>query len=420
MTKPSRPKRKHETKWTITTIKKSKTRGNVSTESERKSITRPVRTMKQLNITMKDQKVCSTVQFEALPNEVICHVFTYLKIIDLLNCGLVSKRLRTISIDDQYLWPKKLNLCYKKVPVEFLQRLLDSGCEHLSLAEAILERTLNLPKASTLKYLNLSSFGLKNRENSEKLLESCYSLQKLSLSRFQLSSKLIDCIWFQNGKTLRVLDLSNCSFYCPKNDKNCITCNDRGPIFHNIFKVYNIVKMCTELKELSLHMTDLHEKSIDILVSNLTLKIEKLDLFDMEYLGDEHVNILVTRCKNITELNLGGLTSITKNSLNIINQNLKSTLVKLNFAFTDVMLDLSDIFDLKNMEKLELFCYDLFPNPRWMDKLKPIVWVEYDPGNIKIACPSQQKYNPNSRFWEINHTQGLWEIKTEKEELFTA
>jgi len=192
-----------------------------------------------------------------------------------------------------------------------------------------------------------------------------------------------------------------------------------GAIFCNIAKVYNIVKSCTELKELSLHMTDLHEKSIDILVSNLTLNIEKLDLFDMEYFGDEHVKILVTRCNKITELNLGGLTSITKNSLNFINEHLKSTLVKLNFAFTDVMFDLSDIFDLKNMEKLELFCYDLFPNPTWMEKLKPIVWAEYDPGNTKIACPSQQKYNSNSRFWEINHIQGLWEIKTEKEELFT-
>ena len=416
MTEPSRTKRKHETRWTITTLKKSMARGNAFAVPQRKSITRPVRTMKQLNIITKDQKVCSTVQFEALPNEVICHVFSYLKIMDLLNCGLVSKRLRTISIDDQYLWPKKLNLCYKKVPVGFLQRLLDSGCKYLSLSEAILEGTLNLPKTSTLKYLNLSSFGLKNRDNSEILLESCYSLQKLSLSRFQLSSKLISCIAFQNGKTLRVLDLSNCSFFCPKNDKNCINCNMSG--------VQHIVKNCTELKELSLHMTDLHAKSIDILVSNLTVKIEKLDLFDMEYLRDEHVNILVTRCNKITELNLGGLISITKNSLNFINEHLKSTLVKLNFTFTDVMFDLSDIFELKNMEKLELFCYDLFRIPRSMEKLKPILcsrgWVEFDPGNTKIACPNQQKYNPNSGFWEINHIQGFWEIKTEKEELFTT
>jgi hypothetical protein len=143
MTKPSRPKRKHETMWTITTIKKSTARGNVSAVPQRNSITRPVRTMKQLSIIMKDQKVCSTVQFEALPNEVICHVFSYLKIMDLINCGLVSKRLRTISIDDQHLWPKKLNLCYKKVPVEFLQRLLNSGCKDLSLSEAILAIFLN-------------------------------------------------------------------------------------------------------------------------------------------------------------------------------------------------------------------------------------------------------------------------------------
>ena len=72
------------------------------------------------------------------------------------------------------------------------------------------------------------------------------------------------------------------------------------------------------------------------------------------------------------------------------------------------------------MEKLELFCYDLYPNPKAMKKLIPIIWVETDPGKSKIACPKQQKYNSNSGFWEINHTQGFWEIKTEKEELFTA
>ena len=151
MTKPSKPKRKHETRWTITTLKKSITRGNIFPDPQRKLITRPVGTLKQLNIIPKERKVCSTLQFEALPNEVIFRVFSYLKILDLLNCGLVSKRLRAISIDDQHLWPKKLNLCNKKVPVGFLQRLLDSGCKYLSLSEAILEGTLNMPKASKLR-----------------------------------------------------------------------------------------------------------------------------------------------------------------------------------------------------------------------------------------------------------------------------
>ena len=179
---------------------------------EGKSIARLVSPMKQLKILKKDQQVFSALQFEALPNEVILHVFSYLKIVDLLNCGQVSKRFRAISRNDQCLWPKALNLCYKNVPVVFIQKLLDSGCKYLTLSYSVLDGTLNLSKASKLKYLDLSSFGLKNGNNSEKLLESCYSLQKLSLKRFQLSSKLISITCLQNGKTLKVLDLSKCNF----------------------------------------------------------------------------------------------------------------------------------------------------------------------------------------------------------------
>ena len=131
-----------------------------------KSITTPDGPLKQLAIINKDQNVFST-----LPNEVILHMFSYLKIVDLQKCGQVSKRFRAISNEDQYLWPKKLNLCYKKVPVGFMKKLLESGCKHLSLSEAILEGTLNLPKASKLQHLNLCGVGLEvNRENSEKLL----------------------------------------------------------------------------------------------------------------------------------------------------------------------------------------------------------------------------------------------------------
>ena len=65
-----------------------------------KVIARPVR-------RKKDKKVS---KFEALPIEIICHVFNYLKLVDLLRCGQVSKRFRTISSDNQYLWPKKINL----------------------------------------------------------------------------------------------------------------------------------------------------------------------------------------------------------------------------------------------------------------------------------------------------------------------
>ena len=166
----------------------------------------PMKNLKNKNKN-KEQKV-----FSALPNEIILHVFSYLKIVDLLRCGQVSKRLRAIS-NDEYVWPKKFNLCNKKVPVGFLQKLLESGCEYLSLSEAILKGTLNLQKTSRLKYLSFSGFIHEwNKENPEKMLESNCSLEKLSLSKLHISSKLINIISLQNGKTLRVLDLSDCTF----------------------------------------------------------------------------------------------------------------------------------------------------------------------------------------------------------------
>ena len=385
----------------------------------------------------KDQNVFSTLQFEALPNEVILHVFSYLKIVDLVKCGQVSKRFRAISNDDQYLWPKKVNLCGKRVPVGFLQKLLDNGCEYLSLYHTILVDNLNLhvldglsffdtlnsSKASKLKYLNLSGFGRCNRKNSIKLLESCYSLKKLSMSKFHLSSKLINSISLQNGKTLRVLDLSHCTFCA--DEKNCTylelplstsSCDVPGAI-------KQIVENCTELRELSLYKTKLCETSIDILVSTLTSKIEKLDLFKMSFLKDKHVKTLVTRCNKITELNLAYETSITRWSLNFIIEHLQSTLVKLNLEDSNLNLNSSDLFKLKSMEKMKCLFYDReewnFVDCRWLKKYLP----EHTLRRNSLFL-DEKSLTENSLDWIAspwyNHHQGFWEIKGERNEKFNT
>jgi hypothetical protein len=313
--------------------------------------------------------VFSDLQFEALPNEVILHVFSYLKIVDLLKCGQVSKRFRAISNDDQFLWPKMLNLCYKKVPGGFLERLLESGCKYLSLSYSVLEGTLYLQKASELKYLNLSGFGLEcYKKNSKKILESCYSLQKLSLSRFQLSSELISITSLQNGKTLKVLDLSKCTFlgsHFLEGSRKCeLDC------------IQQVVESCTELKELSLYKTDLSEKSIDFLVSNLTSNILKLDLFDQSFLSYTHVKKLVTRCNKITELNLGGLNSITRMTY---------------FQITRYWNNFIDYSGLKKqLQNLQ---------------------ITASPGNSRIATPCHPGYS---------NCHGFWDIKAEREKLFFA
>ena len=353
-------------------------------------------------------------QFETLPNEVILHLFRYLKIVDLARCGQVSKRFRAISNNDQYLWPKKLNLSYKKVPSGFLQKLLDGGCKYLSLSGAISEGTLSLPKASRLVYLNLC--GFQTRENSEKLIKSCYSLQKLSLSKLYLSSELISIISLQNGKTLKVLDLSEC-ILCNENDDEQYQNFTQCTLMQCAYSVaiQQIVENCTELVELSLHMTKLCKKSVDILCSGLTSKIEKLDLFDMAFLSDNHVEKLVTRCNKISELNLGGWrTSITKLSLNFIIEHLHFNLVKLNLCYTKAEFNSTDFFKLKSMLKLEVLCYDgKYWNDvdrSWLTRNKlPNIRIYSNLGTPKIAIPCPPL---------IISIQEIWEIKSEREELF--
>ena len=350
----------------------------------------------------------STVKLESLPNEVILHVFNYLKIVDLLKCGQVSKRFCTIS-NVEYLWPKKFNLFYKKVPVGFLQKLLDHGCKYLSLSEATVEGTLSLQKASRLKYRNLNGFEwYSDRENSEKILEASYSLEKLSLSQIHLSSKLISNISLQNGTTLKVLDLSRCTF-CT-NENNCTyrgwACMKDSDCTSDV-PIKQIVENCTELKELNLSATELCEKSIEFLVSNLTSKIEKLSLCCMSLLRDEHIQTLVTRCNKMTEINLGGATSLTRHSLNFIIEHLKSTLVKLDFHFNKVVLDSNDFLKLKSMEKLKLLRCNKQNDPVNMQILKKMLPnLDFHNENMIIARPNGL----------MGYDHGFWEINAEAEE----
>ena len=371
-----------------------------------KATLRPIGHLKKI----KDKKVFSTVKLETLPNEVIFHVFNYLKIVDLLKCEQVSKRFRAIS-NVEYLWP--INLFYKKVPVGFLQKLLDHGCKYLSLSDAIVEGTLSLQKASRLKYLNLTGFEMtSNRENSEKMLEASYSLEKLALSQSHLSSKLIRNISLQNGTTLKILDLSRCTFCINENN-----CTYRGyvclkdSICTSDVPIKQIVENCTELKELNLSGTELCEKSIEFLVSNLTSKIEKLSLYWMSLLRDKHIKTLVTRCNKMTELNLGGKTSITRLSLDFVIEHLQSTLVKLTLHFNK--FNSNDVLKLKNMEKLKLLCYNELDDPVNMQMLKkmlPNLQIDFQAENIIIASPNWEMGS------EMEYHHGFWEINAEAEE----
>ena len=143
-------------------------------------------------------------------------------------------------------------------------------------------------------------------------MESRHSLEKLSLSECTLHLNVVESIC-QNGKTLRVLDLSDSYGVHPK-------------------YIHDILKNCSELREVNFGFSyhwELKEDAVDFIVNNITINIEKLAFGNNRYVQDKQVKNLVTRCNKITALNLYR-TGITKDSITYIIENLKSTLEELD------------------------------------------------------------------------------------------
>ena len=94
---------------------------------------------------MKDQKLSilfeanvtnKNKQFQDLPDELILNVLNFLQLPDLIRCGLVSKRIRSVSFIES-LWEKidivNSGNSRKKVPTKLLKRIINRGCKSLSL-----------------------------------------------------------------------------------------------------------------------------------------------------------------------------------------------------------------------------------------------------------------------------------------------
>ena len=67
----------------------------LQTESPNESIVECLQKRSKKHIGKRVVK--KTKKFDGLPKEIILHVFEYLKVVDIIKCGQVSKRLRIIS-----------------------------------------------------------------------------------------------------------------------------------------------------------------------------------------------------------------------------------------------------------------------------------------------------------------------------------
>ena len=275
--------------------------------------------------------------FEKLPNEILLKIVDYLHIGDLLRCGQVCRKARTV-VHDESLW-KKVNFSSDSlVPTGLLKLVLEHGCEYLNITDQLVGH-LNLNQDSKLKFLNLDLNSCNVDVIIDPLMSSCHSLEKLQLTNFNLNSSLIKSISTQNSKTLKVLKL------------NLGKSQSSSRPYMQLSVIQPIIDHCVELEELTFCQTRLTKLSIDYLVKNITPKVSKLCLCNNRAVRDEHICILVGRCANLTELHLKN-TSI--NSLDVFIEKLQFTLEKLSLSETFLTRGGNKLFELKAMKKLKV------------------------------------------------------------------
>ena len=146
-----------------------------------------------------------SIRFEDFPAEILLKILNFLEINGLLKCSQTSRRIRVICYDES-LW-QTINLSKKKVPTEFLKKVVSHGCKSLNLNEATLVGTLKLKNESQFTHLDLSGCSAMSHV-FEELLKSCQYLQKLTFTQ-PLNFNTLSAMTSQNGKTLQVL---NCRF----------------------------------------------------------------------------------------------------------------------------------------------------------------------------------------------------------------
>ena len=139
-----------------------------------------------------------------MPDEVQLNIFKFLDFDDIIRCAQVSKRTRRICHDES-IW-KKVNLYAKTVPSEFIEQILENGCQYINLFCSKIVGGLKLSRNDyDVKYLNVSSCKA-DEGVIEKLISSCKSLQKLSMG--SLEQVRVNVLKHLNHQQLQTLDLN--------------------------------------------------------------------------------------------------------------------------------------------------------------------------------------------------------------------
>jgi len=332
-----------------------------------------------------------------MPDEVQLNIFKFLDFDDIIRCAQVSKRTRRICHDES-IW-KKVNLYAKTVPSEFIEQILENGCQYINLFCSKIVGGLKLSRNHyDVKYLNVSDCKA-DEGVIEELISSCKSLEKLSLG--SLEQIRVNVLKHLNHQQLQTLDL-------------------------NTFKGLDLgmtksILSCKTLTEISFFTNwYLSHASVQYLVENLSSDIKKVSFSGVHSLTDEHVKTLVKRCKKITALEIGGCPNITEDSLTSIVEHSKQ-MVELDVSGRNLgLLSVQRIFlKVKSLPNLKVLnCQHEKRSSQETEnlrKLMPHLEINRDQfgGDLVIASPGYP-WRP----WRHSSGNGLWDIVVKTIKLF--
>ncbi|CAH2064713.1 unnamed protein product, partial [Iphiclides podalirius] len=220
--------------------------------------------------------------FSVLSDEMILSVFRWLPKRTLAHCMLVCKRWYQVACDET-LW-QRLDLGNKVLSRDALGRILARKPVIVRLASTeIAEWRPSTPPAPTrIQYLDLSMCTV-DHQTLDHLLERCPSLKKLSLESVELRDAT--CKLIGGCSNLETLNLAMC----------------RGITAEGLAE---ILKGCVSLQALNISWCNLNEAALNLLVTALPQKLQRLNVGGARIMTDEMVQQLASRCPRLLELDL--------------------------------------------------------------------------------------------------------------------
>ena len=232
----------------------------------------------------------------------------------------------------------------KIVKTELLEMILGKGCKILNITDTNIIGSLSMNIKSQLRVVNLTNSSPRwypeHIDVLEELLFSTCCLQYLAMDGLGLTPKMADSIC-KNGKTLLVLNLDNC---------NIITLSMKH---RSRRRMQEIFECCQELKDINFNgVKGLDHDDLKYLAEIIPPNVEELNLGCLSFM-DDHVKVLLSRCKRIKKLSLQSMwIPITDESLIHISHYLNLTLEELSFVASQC-ITLTGLSALKNMPNLK-------------------------------------------------------------------